>query len=141
MVSKSLTNQTILALDVGSKRIGSAIAGTVARLPRPYGDFSNDGPEAVSKALQAVIDAESVDAIVVGVPRNLQGEETAQSEEIRSLVASLEVTVPFTFVDESLSSVRADAVTADGQYPQASRDSLAACFILEEYLQSTKVAS
>ena len=70
----------ILALDVGSKRVGMARASTKARLAEPLKTVKTE--EAI-KQLQAMIKENDIMAIVVGLPRNLSGEDTAQTRWLR----------------------------------------------------------
>lgn len=133
MAPRFPTSGYILALDVGDKRIGVAIASAVARLPRPL-DVVYAGEDALSK-INTIITSEGVELVVVGIPRNMQGQETAQSESIREFANTMKevVKVPIVFADESMSSVRAENVQQYAAFKNASSDSLAACFILEEY--------
>jgi len=124
----------ILGLDVGEKRIGAAVASVIARLPQPLNVVSAD-----SSALERIAQLagqNEVALIVIGIPRNLEGDETPQSRKIRDFAARLkkQVDVPIEFADESLSSVRADSAGRQLDLRNVSRDSVAACFILEEFL-------
>lgn len=137
MISSNLPlNNTILALDVGDKRIGVARAHTLARLPEPIEPIAND--ELVFKNIKQIIQREDAGLIVIGIPRNLKGEETAQSQKIRAFSAQLveETGQKAVFVDESMSSKRADEYLYTHKKIVASQDSVAACFILEEYFGS-----
>lgn len=134
MASRSTPNSYILGLDVGEKRIGVAVASTVAKLPRPLQELQNSAR--VFGEIKELVNQEDVELVVVGIPRNLDGAETAQSAQIRAFALELGkyLTVPIEYADESLSSVRADELSNQGVYQGVSRDSLAACFILEEFL-------
>lgn len=131
-------NQVILGLDVGDARIGLAVAGSVARLPSPIETIQRGDDEV--DLLQKIISRESADIIVVGIPRNLSGEETAQSTKIRQFADFIKqnISVPIIFVDESLSSKRADEYIKNTK--NAEQDSVAACFILQEYFDTLEVA-
>lgn len=97
-----------LGLDIGDKRIGVARINSIARLPEPLVTLSNDGSFLVK--LKRIIDEESIDLIVVGLPRNMDGQETAQSKTTKDFVAAVlkpNVKVPIIFQDETLSSVEA----------------------------------
>lgn len=133
MAHRSTHSGYILALDVGQRRIGAAVASVIARLPRPLDVILADD-QAIPK-IKELIKTEGIELIVVGLPRNLQGEETAQSQSIREFTSTLMdlVQTPIVFADESLSSVRAESLADHPTFKNASSDSLAACFILEEY--------
>lgn len=136
MAKKLPSSGYILGLDVGEKRIGTALANNIARLPQPT-EVIEAGSGAYGKIAEFAA-KEDVQMIVIGIPRNLSGEETAQSHTIREFAAGLAKTtdIPIEFADESLSSNRADEMAKNLNVRNASRDSLAACFILEEFLGS-----
>ena len=76
----------LLALDIGGKRIGVARVNLVARLPEALATLLND--QYFITHLQTMIDEYEIDGLVVGLPRNLQGEETAQSHYVRDFCAA-----------------------------------------------------
>lgn len=125
----------ILALDVGGSRIGVAIANSIARIPNPLTILQN-GPK-VFHELQALVREHDIKTIVIGLPRNMKGEETEQSKFSRDFADRLKeyVSSRIVFADESLSSKRAEQARLDlGRSPGAPLDDVAACFILEEHL-------
>ena len=124
----------ILAIDWGGKRIGTAIANTETRLPRPQGQIRNDS-EAIA-SLNSLVEEEGVELVVVGLPRNLSGEETPQSAEVRRFAGELEESLKceVLLVDETLSTQAAAELKP--QFPKADIDSLAATVILGDYINS-----
>lgn len=134
MAQKLPTSGSVLGLDIGDARVGLAVANVIARLPRPVETLPNDAQ--LVNSLKTVIQRESANLLVIGVPRSLEGLETAQSQAIRAkgteIAAGLGLEA--VFVDESLSSKRADQYLADNKKSHAPQDSIAACFILEEFL-------
>lgn len=125
---------TILAIDWGGKRIGTAIGTTTVRLPRPYMQIPNN-QDTIAKIV-SIIEEEAIGQIVVGLPRNLSGEETPQSAEVRRFAAELEDSVEcrVALVDETLSTRAASGLKE--QFPKADIDSLAATVILGDYFNS-----
>jgi putative holliday junction resolvase len=138
MLSKLMAPQShsyILGLDVGEARIGLAIASTIAKLPRPLAIYENN--EQVFNRIAETIKNENISLVVVGLPRNMSGQETAQSRFSRQFAEKLAKNTPIkiVFSDESLSSVRAeDLAMKRSRNPKRHLDDEAACFILEEYL-------
>lgn len=128
--------EVFLALDIGEKRIGVAIADSIGRLASPLTTLAADGTEVVR--LQGLILEHDITALVVGLPRNLSGEETAQSQRIREYVRlQLEgFRLPITFQDESLTSVMAEEHLSHRKkgYAKSDIDSHAAAIILQDYL-------
>lgn len=126
-------NISIIGLDIGDVRIGVARAGSIAKIPEPLSAIKNDS--SLTKSLNSILKEYDAQLLVVGVPRNMNGQETEQSGKIRTLVEEIKPNlkkVEIVFVDESLSSVRADKYLqkTGGNFDQ---DSIAACYILEEY--------
>ncbi len=124
-----------LAIDVGEKRIGLAIAGSIAKLPRPLAILSNK--ESIYDEIADILQKENIGTIIVGLPRNMSGEETAQSDFSRRFASALagKTRLPIEFADESLSTERVKNSTYQKD-PSGHLDSVAACFILEEYLEA-----
>lgn len=128
----------ILALDVGAVRIGVARASTLVRLPEPLTTLSNDAD--VWNALQQLCEQHSAQRLVVGLPRNLDGNETAQTTAVRAFVDTLSrhVAVPIVLQDEAVTSRKAEAELQQRNkpYEKGDIDALAATYILEDYLKT-----
>lgn len=125
----------ILALDVGEKRVGVAIASTIAKLPRPLTTVPYlDALEALSE----IIEAENIEKIVVGLPLNRNNEPTEQTKFTEAFIEKLHVfSLETVTVDEALSSKRAkdELMARKKHYEKGEVDSLAATYILEDYLK------
>jgi putative Holliday junction resolvase len=131
------TAKTILALDVGERRIGVAVASSIARLARPLMTLSND--DQLWEALARIVEQETVGTLVVGLPRGLEGQTTSQTETAQhfAIEAGSRLGVPVELQDEALTSVHAEAeLKQRGKLTKkADIDALAATLILEDYLQ------
>lgn len=130
------TPSNILALDVGDKRVGVAIASKEARLPRPLTTLQRG--DNFFEELRQLVRTEEAGRIVVGLPRGLDGQTTAQTTTTERFVADLkqEVDLPVSLQDEALTSRQAEA-ELEGRGAAASKadiDALAATYILEDYL-------
>lgn len=126
-----------MALDVGEKRIGVAVADTAVQIAIAYDTIAVDGNE-VEEILR-IISLESADTLVVGYPRNQSGEATTQTAFVETFAAKFEGLVPrIEFQDESLTSVRAEELlTAQNKpYEKGDVDALAASLILQDYLEA-----
>lgn len=129
---------TILALDVGAQRIGVATANVIARIASPLVTIPNN--ESIANTIQRLIAENDVEMLVVGLPRGLDGQETAQTRTVRDFVSSLQQTIgdfPMQFQDEALTSRKAEEeLEARGKpYQKGDIDALAATYILDDYLQ------
>lgn len=126
----------IIALDVGEKRVGVAIAHKIARLPRPLTTLKR-GPNFWGE-LEKILNQESASEIVVGMPRSLSGNETAQTTATREFIKTLEerVALPIETVDEALTSKQAasELMSRGKTFQKGDIDALAAVYILNDYL-------
>lgn len=131
-------DNNILALDVGSARVGVAIAHAIARLPSPLTTLKNT--DGIFEELRAIIAREHIGQVVVGLPRNLSGDDTAQTSIANAFAQRLgEITgLQIALQDEALTSVKAeDELHARGKtYTKEDIDALAAVYILEDYLHA-----
>lgn len=131
------SSQKILALDVGERRIGVARADTTVLIASPHTTVAVDGNELAR--LRQLIDDIGADLIVVGYPRNQQGEETAQTSYVLVFAERLKALgIDIVFQDESLTSVLAEERLAIQNRPYAKEDidAQAAAIILNDYLES-----
>lgn len=132
----TVLHKSVLALDVGAKRIGVAVASLTARLPRPL--ITLEWDETFFPTLTNIIEVEGVQAVVVGFPRGMQGQHTAQTTAIEAFTAELRqhVPLPIHMQDEALTSKHAEAeLRARGRpYDRAAIDALAATYILQDFL-------
>lgn len=133
----SQTKQNVLALDIGEKRIGLAIGDSIGRLATPLFTLVVDGTEIVR--LQAIMLDYDINRLVVGLPRNQSGEETAQTEQVRLFVKRrLEAFgLPIAFQDESVTSVLAEQHLEKNKktFKKGDIDAHAAAIILQDYLE------
>lgn len=97
----------VMALDVGAVRIGLALASSEARLPSPFRTIIRD--DSCIKVIRQLIEENNVGTIVIGLPRNLEGNSTSQTDEITRFATQLKqvVSVPIIFQDEALTSIKA----------------------------------
>jgi len=130
----------VLALDFGTARTGVAMTDLSATIAHPYDPVlkanSSDGIATIVR----LIEANDVTRIVVGLPVGLQGDETTQTARCRSFAARLaqHTAVPIELHDERFTSKLADrTVAATGSV--ASRDSLAACHLLQSWMEARAI--
>jgi len=129
-------SQSILALDYGEKRIGLALADTQARLPHPAGVIQTT--ETACGDIAVFIKENSASAVVIGLPRGLDGQETAQTALVRAFAQELATytTIPQYFQDEALTSLKAheELQNKGVRYTKEDVDALAATYILSDFL-------
>lgn len=136
----------IVALDVGSVRIGVAACDELELAPAPRATIRRKVTAAALDALEAEINRAEAGLVVVGLPVSFDGQLHAQARAIQSLAAKLRarITVPMAFADETLTSVRAEerlrAAGVRGERIRERVDAEAAAIILEDYLDQRRRA-
>lgn len=132
-----MANKKLLALDVGEKRIGVAMADTDVKIAVAYDTITVDGSE-LQQIAQLVVGNE-ITTIVVGYPRNQSGEPTAQTDYAVNFAGQLnDLDANVVFQDESLTSVKAEEILncQRAPYKKGDIDALAASLILQDYLET-----
>ena len=129
-------SKQLLGLDVGTVRIGVALADTGVRIAVPHDYVEVNGDEIATIA--ELVTRNEVDTIVVGYPRNQSGEPTNQTtfvEEFANKLVDFDATV--VFQDESLTSVIAEQRLTSRRkpYTKGDIDSEAAAIILQDYME------
>jgi len=131
-----------LAIDYGLKRLGLAQCDPGETIVSPLCQLPVDvsRPEETFEKLQEVIVEYGIDAVVVGLPLNMDDSEGEQAKLSRQFAERLAqaVAIPVDLQDERLSSMAADEKLAEIGLSESKRknkrDMLAACDILQEYL-------
>lgn len=127
--------KSILALDVGDRRVGVALADSQIKIAIPYG-YLERSDKIIQQITELMLDHD-IDTLVIGYPRNQSGEATKQTESVEQFakeLAEIEIDADLVFQDESLSSVEAERrlgrVKDKGEI-----DAEAASIILQDYLE------
>ena len=127
-----------IALDIGEKRIGVAIADTSAPFPAPL--VTLEVADNLAAQLSTLLRQNAVTAVIVGYPRNQRGEPTAQTARVEHIVKLLNIPqhIAVYWQDESLTSVKAEAELEKRKklYAKGEVDSLAATYILNDFITS-----
>lgn len=138
----------IVGLDVGERRIGVAVSDATRTLARPLRTLQTTG---LSRDAVAVVAAElarlageedGVAAVVVGLPRRLDGRPNEMTPKVEAFAAALgrHTSLSVTLQDERLSSHEAESRLAerekDWRVRKALLDAAAAAVILQDYLDT-----
>ncbi|HOG28587.1 MAG TPA: Holliday junction resolvase RuvX [Vicinamibacterales bacterium] len=136
----------VLGVDDGLRRIGLAVSDPSGTLATPAGSVPGDGDAArAARTVAAAIARldrgdEPIGAIVVGLPRRLDGSDTEQTARARALADALgrATGLPVHLQDERLSSREAEDRLARRERDWRARkrrlDAAAAAVILQEFL-------
>ncbi|MFH0898279.1 MAG: Holliday junction resolvase RuvX [bacterium] len=125
----------LLALDLGDKWIGSAIADPLGITCKPYKTIEL---EELEHFLNQTIKQEDISTIIVGYPQTFACKESEQTKKIVTLKETLEKkfsNVTWILWDERLSSKHAEQLKRTKSTDDKKKShSIAAAFILQSYL-------
>lgn len=136
----------VLAVDFGRRRLGLAVSDATGLLARPWKTVpAGCDPMASAAEVAALVsgrhdDLSDLGAIVVGLPRRLNGEDNDQTAAARAFAQRLrELTgMPVHLQDERLTSYEAESRLAEREpnwkKRKARLDAAAAAIILQDYL-------
>lgn len=132
----------LLAIDYGRRRCGIAVTDTLRIVATGLATV----PTAqLNEYVKRYMATEQVDAIIVGFPRTVHGEESESMRYIRPGIQRLKQALPgvkVEFFDERFTSVLAHRSMLDSGMKKMQRrdkavvDEIAATIILNDYLQS-----
>jgi len=133
----------IFALDYGKVRVGIASCHPLLKIPTPFTTFKMLSTLALSaKALAELLKKEEPSLIIVGLPLELSGKEGLMAKEVKEFVSLLInhlEGVQIEYIDERLTSAQAEKAMIGLDFNRKKRaqgsDTLAACLILETFLQ------
>lgn len=131
----------ILAIDVGTKRVGLAISDPLGMFAVGLETVEVQSKQQLLEQITAVCKKYEVATIVLGLPKHMDGREGPEAEKVRKLAERIQVMYPegsIQFLDERLTSVMAHQTLRE-QGIKASRnkglvDQAAAKRILQDYL-------
>jgi putative Holliday junction resolvase len=131
MKSKIKLSSDILGLDLGLKRTGVARINLIAKIAEPLQPIQMDSTNLISE-VQKLIAEHNACAVVVGLPRGLNGQETEQTAWAMKITAELEDALeePVFSIDEALTTKFAEDRANTGE----SVDSVAAGILLEDFV-------
>ena len=135
----------ILSIDYGKKRTGIAVTDPLQIIA---GGLATVSTSELFDYLQAYIAREQVEMMVIGEPRQPNGEPSENLARVQQFVNRWRKAVPqvpIQFYDERFTSVLAHQAMRDGGLKKKARqnkalvDEISATIILEDYLRSKKL--
>ncbi len=130
----------ILALDIGSKRIGIAVSDELGLTAQGLESMSCRDLQTDLEHIKQLVEQYGAEEIVVGIPYNMNGSEGPQTSKVRTFMEKLSgrIDVPLKEWDERLSTVAAERTLLEADMSRSKRrkviDKLAAVIILQGYL-------
>lgn len=129
-----------LAIDPGGKRTGLAVGDDLTGQAGPVGMIEAGDEATLLRELEKAIEEHGPDALVVGVPYNIDGTAGPAAQEAIALAERIgqQTGLPVHRVDERLTSFAADEAMRQSGYTHKQkkqrRDALAAAAILRDFL-------
>lgn len=131
-----------LALDVGSKRIGVAVSDALGLTAQPLTTVQRSSDEDALAAIDKIVSSSEIDKIVVGLPLNLDGTDSQQTEAVRQFCEKLRRRfrrrATLITWDERLSTAAAERSLLEADLSRQKRrrviDKMSAVYILQGYL-------
>jgi putative Holliday junction resolvase len=132
----------ILAIDYGRKRTGLAVTDPLQIIA---GGLATVSTSELFDWLKSYVERESIERIVIGEPRQLDGSPSENLSRVQQFVnrwRKAMPTIPIDYFDERFTSVLAHQAMLDGGLKKKARqnkalvDEISATIILEDYLRS-----
>lgn len=134
-----------VALDVGDVRIGVANSDLMGIIATPLEVIDRTKIKPI-KRIKEILAEQNTNALVVGIPKSLDGTEKRQAEKVRVFILELKKhieNVEIYEVDERLTTVTADRIleannTKGAKNKRKVVDKVAAAVILQTFLESKR---
>lgn len=132
-----------LGLDYGTKTVGVAISDEAQIIAQPLVTIERKHVNKLRQTyakIEAIIDEQDVDRIVLGFPKNMNNTEGERAEATRAFMDDLErrTGLPVILMDEGLTTVEADRILEETGVAKSGRkehiDKMAAAIILQSFL-------
>ena len=132
----------IMALDIGTKRIGIALSDPLLITAQPFDTIQRiPENEAIDKIVQ-IIKSYNVNKIVAGLPLMMNGDFGSQAQDCKDFgeKISQKTQIDVIFIDERLTSFEAEEILKKQKVKYTKDkglvDKIAASIILKEYLDT-----
>ena len=130
----------LIGLDLGEKTIGVALSDRLLSVASPHETVQRKKFGLDAARLLEIATSREVGAIILGLPRNMDGSEGPRCQSTRAFARNLErlTPLPIGFWDERLSTVAAERALLEADATRKRRkeviDNIAAAYILQGVL-------
>tara|TARA_B100000953_G_C17925422_1_gene392130 strand:- start:89 stop:502 length:414 start_codon:yes stop_codon:yes gene_type:complete len=134
--------ERILAIDYGDVRVGLAISDLTQTIAQPFKTLLYSNSNNLLNQLDNIVKENDIGLIVVGIPYNMKGEDTQQTNKVRKFISLIQdnLMIEIKLIDERLTSLEAKKIMHKMNIKTGSNktkiDKIAASIILQEYLQT-----
>ena len=127
----------VMALDIGTKRIGIALSDYLLMLANGHSYISRTPEDKALTQIQNIAKENNVKKIVIGIPYNMDGTEGNQAKDCKEFASKIK-NYEIIYEDERLTSDTAEEnlrnKKIDFRKDKGLVDVESACIILEQYL-------
>jgi len=137
LINAALKNCSWMGLDLGTKTIGVSVSDRLLSSATPLLTVKRKKFTQDAKELLDIIADREIGAVVLGLPRNMDGSEGPRCQSTRSFARNFSTltNIPIGFWDERLSTVAAERVLLEADTSRKRRaeviDHVAAGYILQ----------
>lgn len=134
----------IMSIDYGDVRTGIAFCDINETLAFPFTVITESYQPKLIKKICEIIEKESPQKIIIGLPKNMDGTLGYRCDECKKLAANLKnaTDIPIDFQDERLTTVMAHNILSEnnvkGKRRKRSVDAVSAVMILQSYIDKNK---
>jgi len=135
----------ILALDIGTVRIGLAVSDGLGLFAHPLATIKWQGKKKLTEKLSEIIKEKSISKIVIGLPITMKGTESIQTKNVLKIIDFLSesIDIPIDKIDERLTTKLAENILKNVNKKASKNkdiiDQVAAVNILQTYLDKNRI--
>lgn len=128
-----------LAVDYGTKRTGLAVSDAEGRVAVLKETIGAESQKAVIDRIKAIVTADAIESIVIGLPKNMDNESTEMTEHVELFIKKLRdhVSIPVQTIDERLTTEMAKSLLRGVKKEE--RDQVAAQIMLQNFLDNLTI--
>jgi putative pre-16S rRNA nuclease len=130
----------IMGIDYGDARVGVALSNPEKQIAFGREMILNKSKNAVIYRIKQIIEEDNVELIILGLPFSMEGEDTAQTTNVRKFgtLLSKAVKTSIVYQDERLTTYESNGILTSigvsGRNKKKEKDIIAASLILQNYL-------
>ena len=144
LMTRAHASRSWMGLDLGTKTIGVAVSDRLLSSASPLHTIRREKFSKDAEALLQIIDSRDIAAIILGLPRNMDGSEGPRCQSTRAFARNLTrlTDLPIGYWDERLSTVAAERALLEADTSRKRRaeviDHVAAGYILQGALDRAR---
>ena len=144
LMTQSQAGTSWMGLDLGTKTIGVAVSDRLLSCATPLHTIRRVKFSKDAEALLQIIENREIGAIILGLPRNMDGSEGPRCQSTRAFARNLAnlTNLPIGYWDERLSTVAAERALLEADTSRKRRaeviDTVAADYILQGALDRAR---